>query len=152
MKLYLARHGDYALDTAQGLDVLTDQGRNEITQLATQLRQMNLQVENILHSEKNRAKQTAELLASGITSKEAPIVYKGLNPDDEVSEIAGEIPHWNKDLLIVGHLPFMSKLVSFLLIRHEFPEIVNFQTGTIACLGQIDKTQWAIDWVLSPSH
>ena len=135
MKLYLARHGDYVLDT-KGLDGLTEKGQHDIIQLANQLKQMKIQVERILHSGKNRAQQTAELLAEGIASKEAPVAYSGLSPNDEVSRLADELPHWNKDILIVGHLPFMGKLVSYLLTHQDFPEIVNFQTGTIVCLSR----------------
>jgi len=151
MNLYLVRHGDYALDT-KGLDVLTEKGKKDIMQLANHLKQMNVQVERILHSGKNRAQQTAELLAQAVPSREAAIALPGLNPNDEVIGIAGEIIHWKKDIMLVGHLPFMGRLATYLLTGQDFPEIVNFQTGTIACLSKACEAQWMIDWVIRPRN
>lgn len=150
MKLYLARHGDYVMDAIQRLDVLTEKGFDDITRLALRLKQVNLSVGSILHSEKNRAKQTAELLAQGVMSAQPPKIYPGLKPDDDVSVIANEIIHWDEDSLIVGHLPFLGRLVSQLVTGTESKEIIFFETGTIVCLSPITQTHWAIHWVLNP--
>lgn len=150
MKLYLARHGDYLLDTSQSMDVLTEKGRNDIILTANFLKKMNLRVSNILHSGKYRAQQTAELLSEGIACDQPPQSYPGLNPNDDVTAIAHEVAHWNDDVLLVGHLPFMGRLVSLLITGDENKEIVNFQTGVLVCLDQIDRTRWMINWVLTP--
>lgn len=148
MKLYLARHGDYVL--SQGLDVLSEKGSNDMMCLAALLKPMNLHVASILHSGKNRAQQTAELLTQGFYCKTSPESHLGLKPDDDVLMVAEELTHWNEDVLIVGHLPFMGRFVSQLLIGNDKKEIINFQTGTLVCLSQLDKAHWVIDWVLNP--
>jgi len=150
MKLYLARHGDYFLDTVQRLDVLSEKGIRDIIYVANCLKKMNLQVSGILHSGKQRALQTAELLAQGIVCDQPPTAYPHLNPDDDIADIASDVSHWNEDTLIVGHLPFMAKLVSQLLTGNENKGIINFETGTLVCLSKIDETRWMIDWVLTP--
>jgi len=150
MKLYLARHGDYGLD-ASGLDVLSEKGIHDITQMARSLKHMNLQVLSVLHSSKNRTMQTAALLAQGFSCEESPQLHPGLEPDDDVLGFINELVHWDEDILIVGHLPFMRKLVSQLLIGNDKKEIVHFHTGTLVLLSQVDKSHWMIDWVLTPT-
>lgn len=151
MKLYLARHGAYHLDVVQGLDALTEQGTNDIKQLVSLLKPWQLSVASILHSGKHRAQQTAELLTEAFHSAKPPLVHAGLKPDDDIADIVAEITHSDEDMLIVGHLPFMGRLVSQLLTGNDAQEIVNFQTGTLVCLSQLDKTHWMIDWVLAPT-
>lgn len=151
MKLYLMRHGDYVMDMAQQMDVLSETGKNDIGKMADFLTRFNLRVSNILHSEKFRAKQTAELIAQGVTSAEAPQPHSGLQPNDEVAAFANEINQWREDTLVVGHLPFMGRLVSQLLVGNEYKEIVDFQTGTLVCLEQIEQDRWLLNWVLTPS-
>ena len=150
MRLYLARHGDYELDRTKALDVLSEKGITDITQLANSLKQRNLHVRRIWHSEKNRARQTAEILAQGVICDELPVVHAGINPEDDVTIIASEIVHEPDDILIVGHLPFMNKLVSQLVTGNINAEIIHFETGTLVCLEQKGKMQWMIDWVMTP--
>ena len=150
MKLYLVRHGDYLVDAVQGLDVLSEQGTNDIIQMTHFLKPLNISVSTILHSEKNRAQQTAALLADGFVSQTPPLQHEGLRPDDDVSMIANEIIQMNDDVVLVGHLPFMGKLVSYLLTGSEDKELVNFQTCTLVCLEQINRATWTIKWMLSP--
>ncbi|MBX3709139.1 MAG: phosphohistidine phosphatase SixA [Gammaproteobacteria bacterium] len=150
MKIYLARHGDYLLDTTRHLDVLTEKGTKDIIRLANFLRCSNEHVSHVFHSGKYRAQQTAELLIQGFIC-EQPIQSKsGLNPNDDITDFANELSHWGNDVLIVGHLPFMSKLVSALTIGNENKEIVDFQAGTLVCLETIDHVRWVIKWVLTP--
>src|SRR5688500_15377531 len=109
MKLYLARHGDYALDTMTGQDKLTEKGVLDIEKLAAFLRPLKLPLSQILHSSKLRAKQTAEILTQGFHCEELPQPHAGLNPEDDVTVLAESLIYEDKDILLVGHLPFMGK-------------------------------------------
>jgi phosphohistidine phosphatase len=149
MKIYLARHGDYTINT-QNIDVLTEKGERDMQALASFLHESELHVENIFHSVKNRAHQSAELLAQGVKSHSTIQEKQGLAPDDEVAAFADEIMHWDADTLIVGHLPFMGRLLSQLVLGNENKEIVDFQPGTMVCLEQIGQIRWIIRWVLTP--
>jgi len=150
MKLYLVRHGDYTVDTMRRLDVLNEKGTKEIIRVANFLSHLNLHVSNILHSGKFRAQQTAELLANGIVCNQPIQSRQGLDPNDDVTAVANEIAHWSDDVLLVGHLPFMSKLVSKLLTGNENKDILAFKTGTFVCLEQIDRARWMVNWMLVP--
>lgn len=148
MKLYLARHGDYSI--VKQTDMLTEKGKNEMTALANFLSPLNLRVSHILHSGKVRAQQSAEILATGIHCDQAIQLQAGLTPNDDVKAFANEISHWDADVLVVGHLPFMGRLVGELVTNNEDKNIIEFQTGTLACLEQIDYARWMIHWVLTP--
>jgi phosphohistidine phosphatase len=51
--------------------------------------------------------------------------------------------------MIVGHLPFLSKLTSLLLTGHESSYTVVFRNAGIVCLDYSDN-QWHLDWVVIP--
>jgi len=54
--------------------------------------------------------------------------------------------------MLVGHLPFMEKLVSYLVADSpDRPPVVRFQNGGIVCLGRDLKSDaWFIKWTLFP--
>jgi phosphohistidine phosphatase len=52
--------------------------------------------------------------------------------------------------MIVGHLPFLGKLVSLLATGNEYTNIVAFEAGGMACLNRSDPGQWQIEWVITP--
>jgi phosphohistidine phosphatase len=148
MKIYLARHGDYTVDMTN-LDMLTEKGKQDMSAMAHFLQGLNLRVVNIFHSVKNRAQQSAELLAQGIVSETPMEMRRGLAPEDDEVAFANEIIHWDDDILVVGHLPFIGRLVSLLVTGNPNKEIVEFETGTLVCLEQKEQTRWAIRWVLA---
>ena len=76
--------------------------------------------------------------------------HGSINPMDMPTVIAEEIGQWQQDVLIVGHLPFLAKLVTLLVSDHEDPAIVSFTPGTMVCLEQIDIGEWQINWMLRP--
>jgi phosphohistidine phosphatase len=149
MRLYLARHGDYVLDPVQKLDVLSSQGVDDITRLAGFLRGLNLRLAQVFHSGKHRARQTAELFAKAFAYDQPLEVHTGLMPNDDVLSFAEELEQSEEALLVVGHLPFMSKLVSQLLTGTENKEIVHFQPGTLVCLEKTARGRFHVLWVLS---
>ena len=51
--------------------------------------------------------------------------------------------------MLVGHLPFMERLASYLLMRQEDVSILHFKTSAVACLS-MDSGQWTLEWFLPP--
>ena len=151
MKLYLMRHGDYVAEDVRHGNPLSEKGQTEIKLLADFLHERRLSVSRLIHSEKLRAQQTASLIAQGFLCDKAPEEVTGLSPADEVTAFAEQINHWEEDMVIVGHLPFMGRLTGLLVTRSENKEIVSFQPGTIVCLERVENTRWIINWVLSPA-
>ena len=148
MKIYLARHAEYA-STLEG--ELNEEGISHVHALVKWLKPLNLSIANIYHSGLLRAEQTAQLLAQGFISSEPPLFKQGLTPVDDVTIFLQEISVEEKDILVVGHLPFLSKLVSKMIINDEHKEVVAFHPATLVCMEQIELDRWILEWMISPS-
>jgi len=149
MKVYLVRHGKAnpaEIDPAKGL---SDEGKADIIRLAESIKHLDIRVKEIIHSGKARAEQTAMLIASAIHSANDMKAKSGMKPDDPVERIGVEITTQGDDLMLVGHLPFMAKLSSYLLTGNPERCHLEFAAGGMACL-EYDKGQWSLEWFISP--
>jgi len=52
--------------------------------------------------------------------------------------------------MIVGHLPFLEKLASFLVCGDEGAKAVVFRYSAIVCLEKKGSGRWAVDRVIKP--
>ena len=150
MKLYLVQHGEACKKEVNPHRLLTDQGEADIDRLACFLKQAGIQVERVIHSGKRRAEQTAEQLAQAIAPGVELEISGLMNPNDNPKAFDWQSESWDRDTLIVGHLPFMAKLVSHLLIDDENRLISAYQPGSIVCLEHIKATEWHINWMIRP--
>ena len=149
MRLYLVQHGDSLPKEADPDRSLSEKGRADVTQLAAFLKG-RVRAARVIHSGKTRARQTAELLAAAIAPDQKIEVLSGISPMDPTEPVAEQVQHWNEDTLIVGHLPFMGKLVARLVHGAEEPGIVAYQPGSVACLERSDDGRWTVVWMLRP--
>ncbi len=150
MKLYLVQHGK-----AEPMEVdpdrpLSEEGRREVEKIADFLQPMNLSVHSILHSGKSRAVQTAEILATAISSHDGLTQYDGLAPNDSVTPWPDELEEINRDILIVGHLPFLDKLASLLLAGRECAHVLDFQNAGVVCIERTEHYHYRVDWMILP--
>jgi phosphohistidine phosphatase len=53
--------------------------------------------------------------------------------------------------MIVGHLPFLGKLVSLFVTGSEANEIVEFHFGCVVCIERHDSGKWKIAWMVAPA-
>ncbi|MEJ2703126.1 MAG: phosphohistidine phosphatase SixA [Sedimentisphaerales bacterium] len=150
MKLYLVQHAKAASKDVDPQRALTDEGRRDIEKIATFLKPLKLTVDVLWHSGKTRAAQTAETLAQVVKVKEGTIARDGLAPNDDVEVLKDDLDASDNDVMIVGHLPFLSKLASLLLADDESAGTVAFQKGGIVCLEQVAEGQWQINWMIIP--
>ncbi len=146
MKLYLMRHGQAASPQVDPQRGLTSAGRHEVEQLARRLQARGIHFEQVFHSEKARAQQTAEIMSGILAPEVTPRVHKGMRPDDDPSLLWPEIESWQQDTLIASHLPFVPNLLITLTGQ---PPGVAMVPGTIICL-QKDSDDWRIAWLESP--
>jgi phosphohistidine phosphatase len=87
---------------------LSDQGKKDVEKMASFLQKYGLVIEEIFHSGKTRARQTAEIMCSRLMPRMKPQKKEGLSPLDDVEEIANRIEKNKKDLLVAGHLPHLA--------------------------------------------
>ena len=150
MKLYLAQHGEACSKQEDLTRPLTEKGRADIERLACFLGKANIKVGRILHSGKLRAQQTAEIIATKIAADIDIESHGLLDPDDDPKAFAWQDDSWDKNMLVVGHLPFMARLVSYLLIENEDAVITAFKPGSMVCLQCVDSKQWQLHWMIIP--
>lgn len=150
MKLYLAQHGEACTKEVNPERPLTEQGMVDIDGLATLLKRAGVQVSRVIHSGKLRAQQTAERLAIAIAPGVAPEISGLINPNDNPRAFDWQSESWGRDTLIVGHLPFMARLVSHLLTGDEGRLIAAYRPGSVVCLELNDGQHWQINWMIRP--
>jgi phosphohistidine phosphatase len=150
MKLYLVQHGEACAKDIDPNRPLTERGAVDVDRLAAFLKQAGIQVDRVIHSRKLRALQTAERLAD-VVAPGAELEASGIiNPNDNPKAFDWQSESWDKDTLIVGHLPFMAKLVSHLVIEDEGRLITAYKPGSVVCLERFDDAHWQIEWMLRP--
>jgi phosphohistidine phosphatase len=111
---------------------------------------LKLQAGAIWHSGKKRAEQTAEILGSAVTAGEGVVQREGLSPKDEVGPVRREIEQGGQDVMIVGHLPFLSRLVACLAADGDSVEVVAFRQGGVVCMERDEEQRWSVRWMIVP--
>jgi phosphohistidine phosphatase len=148
MFLYVFRHGDAKPKHEDPERSLSDRGREEVQAICTAFSRSKPQVEAIWHSGKTRAAQTAELLGAHLHIDERVSSRSGLNPNDPLPPLVESIRSQRGNLVIVGHLPQLGKLVSMLLLGTE-QNILDFPSAGLVCL-ENSADSWSLNWFLSP--
>lgn len=108
----------------------------------------SIETAEIVHSGKTRSRQTAELLHERLAPDAAIRACEGLAPNDSVEAFAENLAPCDANILVAGHMPFVSRLASFLIgIDHEF---LVFQPGAVAALHRDASGVWTLAWMLTP--
>lgn len=150
MRLYLVQHGQ-AFPAAEHPDrTLTDPGRRAVATVAALLACGQPRLSRIVHSGKTRARQTAELLADHLTPGQPVEAATGLDPHDPVEPWVEAANGWTEGRLLVGHQPFLGKLISRLVLGDE-RVLVDYQPGTVVCLERASAGDWRIVGMLGPA-
>lgn len=149
MDLFLVRHGEARTASEDPRRPLSDQGRREVEKVARAAAARGIKVSKILHSDKLRAKQTAEILA-GILSPGGGIrEITGLSPDDDPLLAKAKLEAAETALMLVGHLPHLGRLASLLVAADCEKKVVDFPAASMACLTRVAGA-WKLGWTLAP--
>ena len=147
MNLYLVRHGDALSEMRDPARPLSESGRAELQTLADHV-SAHVHVEQILHSGKTRAEQSAQILHRALPNASLQM-REGLNPNDDVERLADTLQHETQALMIVGHLPYVSRLTSLLISGDADGSVFMFDTGCCIALQRHGGT-WCVRWMLDP--
>jgi phosphohistidine phosphatase len=148
MALYLVQHGRSSpkeIDPQQGI---TEEDRKEVERIAMVAAGYGVKANSIIHSGKKRANQAAKMLADilkptrGLTQKSGP------DSLDDIELFARTIDS-DADVMVFGHLPFLEKLASYLIMGKTDHPVFKMQNGGILCLDRLDEA-WTIKWALMP--
>jgi len=153
MNVYLVQHAQAKQEHEDPERPLSEKGWSDIKKVAAFIaKKGNVSVKDIFHSGKTRAQQTAEVLAEQLNPSNGISETDGLKPMDDASIWAARIADITEDIMLVGHLPHLSKLAAILLCWNVFnKEVVTFQTGSIICIGREESEAWSIRWMITPN-
>jgi len=150
MTLYLVQHGQSLpkdVDPDQGL---SEEGIAETERIAGVAKGYQVNVGQIMHSVKTRARKTADIFASALKPTGGVKEVEGLKPMDDVAAFAASL---NPDThtMLVGHLPFMERMASYLVTGSLDKPVFKFQNSGIVCLDKDPASEsWVIVWTLMP--
>jgi phosphohistidine phosphatase len=150
MALYLVQHAkglSKAVDPDQGV---SETGISETRRMAKLVADHGVSVHRIHHSTKTRARQTAEIFAEALSPRDGLHAMEGIKPMDDVTAVASDLRP-EDDLMLVGHLPFMARLASFLITGRIDPPVIQFQNSGVVCLDRPPEApSWQIIWTFMP--
>jgi phosphohistidine phosphatase len=159
MNLYILRHA-IAKDRAgwkkpDSLRPLTSKGKRKMQKAAKGLKHLDLGVDWILTSPYRRAYDTTAIVAKALKAKKKMKVVKSLASDGEPSQLVKELAKGYRStdsLMLVGHEPYLSKLVS-VLVGSERPLALDFKKGGL-CRLDTQSLRYGpcatLEWWLSP--
>jgi phosphohistidine phosphatase len=148
MTLYLVQHGQCFDKQTDPERSLTPEGRASILQVAITASDAGITVSSIYHSGKLRALQTAKIFSEQISVNQIESIA-GLEPLDSVENFANHF-EFLENSMIIGHLPFMERLTSFLITGNQQLTVVKFQNAGIVCLEQNENNNWHIKSTIMP--
>lgn len=158
MNLYLLRHGIAVDPSASVKDAerpLTPRGRRRLAQIAGAMRALRISYDLILASPYVRARQTAEITVRALKLRKKLESFEALtpggNPQALIQHLNGLRPR-PKNVLLVGHEPYLSKLVALLTSGNTNMEM-DFKKGGF-CKLEIETLRCGrcatLVWLLAP--
>jgi phosphohistidine phosphatase len=133
VRAYLVRHGEAKREDVDPERHLTARGVEDVRRIATGAAEpLGVQPARIVHSGKARARQTAEIWAEVVGADVAQA--DGLAPNDDPSIWAKRLTAEEDELMIVGHLPHLERLVGLLVTGHDDRAVAGFPPGGFVCV------------------
>lgn len=150
MEIYLVRHGEAVSEHVKGERPLSERGMHDVSAMAEHLSRLEINVARIYHSDRLRAKQTAQIIAQKVRPSKGLQEVQGLAPADDIDTALKLIEDAGEPVMIVGHLPHLGKLLSALLIGREYQgmELLEFDAGSVVCLAEREG-KWLVRQSLS---
>jgi phosphohistidine phosphatase len=158
MELYLMRHGLAVERGTHGFEddsarPLTPKGRRQLRKISAAIKKVNLDFDLILSSPFLRAKQTAEIVAAELKLKRRLEFSNSLAPGGEAASLFRQLERMKPSpgkLLLVGHEPDLSRLIS-LLITGGLQMQIDFKKGGLCkldveklCAGKCATLAWLL--------
>jgi phosphohistidine phosphatase len=156
-ELFIVRHGIAVEPGTAGIAdadrPLTPKGAKRMRQVGDGLFRLDLKLERIVTSPLPRARQTAEIVAEALDLADRVEVASVL----EAGASAATIERWLREraeerLMIVGHNPSLSDLISLLLMGSAHPLLCDLKKGAVAALKRAISGQgrYNLAWIAPP--
>lgn len=163
MNLFLLRHGlaadlgDPGLpkDLQDAARQLTAKGKQKLWRITEALQALEIQPDVVISSPLRRATQTAQIVTEALELRKKLILTDNLAPGGSPKALVEQINELGprvKNILLVGHEPYLSKLIA-LLCAGNTSAALELKKGGLAKLA-LPKLRYArcatLAWLLTP--
>ena len=153
MKLFLIRHGKAEDGYPDETRRLTQEGTEIISNFfAWIMKHVPFDGKTIYHSGLIRAEQTADILSRSMPKPPPLEMINDLEPMADPQKWLPRLSMNQDDLVLVGHNPHLTRLISLLIQGEDHLPIVNMKKGMIVCLQRDEYSHWTLQWALSPKN
>ena len=146
--ILLVHHGPAVGPEIDPMRPLSSVGRAATERLAAAAARRGVLPDAIWHSGKLRARQTAELFWKACNPLALFSAERGLQPDDPPRWMRDQLTGETRSILIVGHMPSLSRLLASVLgEREESVSVVFPPHGCVALEpdGDLWKEVWRLE-------
>jgi phosphohistidine phosphatase len=162
MNIYILRHGiatdPAAHEFAKDADrPLTSEGKRKLRQIADAMGALELSFDLILSSPYLRARQTAEIIAESLKERKRLELSDSLTPGGSPRKLVDLLNHLQpspESILLVGHEPYLSSLISLLVAGDASFAVVMKKGGLCKVSTEALKHGRcaALEWLLTPKQ
>jgi phosphohistidine phosphatase len=162
VNLYLLRHGTAVEPGTPGFEndadrPLIPKGERRLRSAAAAMKILELSFDSILSSPFVRARQTAEIVAGELKLMRRIQFFDGLVPGGNPKALIhalNELKPAPENILLVGHEPYLSRLISLLVSGHA-DAVIEMKKGGLCKLEvvELQHGQCArLAWLLTPAQ
>ena len=162
MNLYVLRHGLAVDHGAAGYPndkdrPLTPKGKRKLRKIANAMEALKLQFDLILSSPYTRARQTAEIVAECLNQRRKLEFSEDLVPSgsaEDLIQYLNRLKSRTEDVMLVGHEPYLSSLISLLVSGDSDCRVVMKKGGLCKLSAESLKHGRcaALEWLLTPKQ
>ena len=145
--IYLVHHGDAVGPEIEPARPLSEHGRGAVLLVADEAARRGVRPECIWHSGKLRARQTAEAFWKACNPLATLTAERGLQPADPPSWMCERLSGETREVMLVGHMPHLPRLLRLLIGEDPETSIVGFPLHGMVALeaaGDRWKDVWRI--------
>lgn len=145
--IYLIHHGDAVGPEVDPQRPLSERGRAAVLLLADEAARRRVKPEAIWHSGKRRARQTAEAFWKACNPLATLTAERGLLPDDPPEWMRDRLAGETRELMLVGHMPHLPRLLQLLVGRSDDTATPDFPIHGVVALvaeGDVWKESWRL--------
>jgi phosphohistidine phosphatase len=160
MELYILRNGEAGAHLRDQSDEyhrpLSDTGRSQVERVARWLADQEIVFDAIVTSPLPRARESAEIVAACVECREEIFESGDLEPKIPPDILLDKLFHFfqAENVLIVGHGPEISQIISVLIAGHSHAAI-HVARGGLAKVRHVQYFEGAageLQWVITPDQ
>jgi len=143
--IFLVHHGDAVGPEVDAMRPLSERGRAAVLLVADEAARRGVKPDCIWHSGKLRARQTAEVFWKVCHPFATLAAERGLQPADPPDWIRDRLFGETRDLMLVGHMPHLERLLGLMTGRDEQTAAGAFPLHGMTAL-EADGDRWKETW------